>query len=150
LRPRKQLESESYLVKNEQCDNASETQAGKAVVSTESTGNRRAGSGRGRNPKSRKGLKNLKPFPKGVSGNPGGKPGTDLAAVYARRFFEEHPEGISPDMTSDLKGFNAYGYGLLADRGYGKVKDHVEHTGENGLPLAITIKMVKVDSDNGS
>lgn len=36
--------------------------------------------GRGKHPNSRKALKS---YPKGVSGNPGGVPGTDLAALYA-------------------------------------------------------------------
>ena len=91
-------------------------------------------------------IKNLKPAPpwkKGVSANPGGLPGTDLAAVYARRLFEEHPEGITDELGDRLKGFNAYAYSVLADRGYGKVKEvqQVEHTGE----LAISIKMVKTN-----
>ena len=42
--------------------------------------------------------------------------------LYARRFFEEHPEGISDSMAQDLKGFNAYGFSVLEDRGCGKVK----------------------------
>jgi hypothetical protein len=88
--------------------------------------------------------KNLKePWPKGVSANPGGLPGTDLAAVAARRFFERHPEIEDFEIPKD---FNAYAYSVLADRGYGKVKEvkKVEHSGE----LAITVKMVKAkDAD---
>jgi hypothetical protein len=100
------------------------------------------GIGRGNSPNSRKNLKTTG-FPKGVSGNPGGLPGTDLSAVYARRFFEQHPEGISESLWDDLKGSNAYAYNVLADRGYGKVKEiaKIEHSGE----MTITIKMVKTE-----
>jgi len=120
----------------------------KSAVSTEGS-EKRKGVGRGKNPNSRKGAANLRPYPKGVSGNPGGLPGTDLAAVYARRLFERHPEGISDNLARELKGFNAYAFSVLADRGYGKVKGHqrVEHTGADGAPIEITIKLVKADGN---
>lgn len=117
----------------------------KAAVSGEGKG-KKAGIGRGKHPNSRKGNANLKPpFPKGVSGNPGGLPGTDVAAIYARRFFEEHPEGISRDMAKSLQGFNAYSFSVLADRAYGKVKDRsvVEHVGDGGGPLVMQVKLIK-------
>lgn len=89
-------------------------------------------------------LANLRPKPwkKGQSGNPGGKPGIDLAAKMSRQFFERHEE-IGPDMSKELKGFNAYAFGVLADRAYGKVKDRVELTDADGKPLELTVKMVK-------
>lgn len=120
-----------------------------AVISGEANGKRavkKPGIGRGNHPNSRKGKANLKhPWPKGVSGNPGGLPGTDLAAQHARRFFEQHPEGIGEKMAEDLKGFNAYGYSVLADRAYGKVREtqRVEHTGAEGAPLEIKITLVR-------
>jgi hypothetical protein len=116
------------------------------AVSTEGSG-KKEGIRRGKHPNSRKGSANLRPWSKGTSGNPGGLPGTDLAAVYARRLFERHPEGISDDLARDLKGFNAYAFSVLADRGYGKVKEHqrVEHTGADDAPLQITIKLVESD-----
>ena len=55
-------------------------------------------------------------FKPGQSGNPSGKPGTDLAALYARRFFEAHPEGISEKLKKNLKGLDASAYSKLADR----------------------------------
>jgi hypothetical protein len=64
-------------------------------------------------------------FKPGESGNPSGLPGTDLAAVYARRFFGSHPEGISKAMAEDLEGFDAYAFGVVADRGYGKVASKI-------------------------
>ena len=86
----------------------------------------------GYNPKSRK---NLKPAWKaGQSGNPSGLPGTDLAAVAARRFFERNPEVEDFQVP---KGFNAYAFSVLADRGYGKLheKHDVTITGELALKL---------------
>jgi hypothetical protein len=68
-------------------------------------------------------LKNLAPpWPKGTSGNPGGLPGTDLAALAAREFFARHPS-ISAAMIRELRGFNGYGFATLADRAFGKVVD---------------------------
>jgi hypothetical protein len=75
---------------------------------------------RGHNPKSRK---NLRPYPKGVSGNPSGLPGTDLSALAARRFFEAHPEIEDFELP---KGFNAYAWNVLSERGYGKLKEKHE------------------------
>ncbi len=85
-------------------------------------------------------------FKKGQSGNPGGKPGVDLASVAARILFEQSP-GKLPNIP---KGFNAYGFSVLADRAYGKVKDksEVAVTGSNGGPLEITVKLVKADGDS--
>lgn len=118
----------------------------KASVSVEPKRNKK-GDRRGMPEKSRA---NLGPprWKKGQSGNPGGKPGTDLAALYARRFFEAHPEGISKDMGNELKGFNAYGFSVLADRGYGKAeaKQQVEMTGADGTPLSITVRLVKAEN----
>ena len=69
------------------------------------------------------------PWHKGKSANPSGLPGTDLAAKAAREFFERYPEGIGKRMAEELKGFNAYAYGVLADRAYGKLRQQVEYTG---------------------
>lgn len=122
----------------------------RASISPE--GRRKGGRGRDRKKRSMSAnsLRNLgngkeTQFKPGQSGNPGGLPGTDLAATYARRFFETHPEGISPGLGDDLKGFNAYAFGLLADRAYGKVKEHRrgEHAGTDGAPQAITIQLAR-------
>lgn len=90
------------------------------------------------NPKSKRNLR-PKPWPKGISGNPGGFPGTDLAAMYARKFFEAHP-GICPEMADELRGFNAYGFNVLADRAYGKVRqqERMEHRDE---PSTVEVKL---------
>jgi hypothetical protein len=86
-------------------------------------------------------------FPKGVSGNPGGLPGVDMAALIARRTFEQDSESVAEGMAAQLRKGNAYAFSVLADRGYGKVKEKHEVTGADGDPLAITIKLVKT---NGS
>ena len=99
------------------------------AVSTEGSGKKR-GIGRGKHPNSRNGSANLRPWPKGKSGNPGGLPGTDLSAVYARRFFERHPgrhrSGLWRVSSKDSMPTLLC---VLADRGYGKVKDRHEITG---------------------
>lgn len=117
----------------------------KAAVSGEPTGKKK-GIGRGNNPNSRKGKANLKPpWPKGVSGNPGGLPGTDLAALIARRIFEQCGKEVSEGMAAQVAKGNAYAFNVLADRAYGKIKDtaQVEHTGPDGGPLVVTVKLVK-------
>lgn len=47
-------------------------------------------------------IENLKPWPKGVSGNPSGRPRRDLSAEIARAVFERNPELIYRAM---LKAF---------------------------------------------
>lgn len=107
----------------------------KAVVSSEPNG--KSEHGRGKHPNSRKGDANLKPFPPGVSGNPGGLPGTDLAALIARRAFESNEREIAQGMVAQLRKGNAYAFSVLADRGYGKLKEKVEHTGDAQLLAAL-------------
>jgi|SRR6185437_5452933 len=116
----------------------------KSDISTEGNGKKQRFA-RGKHPNSRKGVANLKPIPPGVSGNPGGLPGTDLAALYARRFFEAHPEGIGSMV--ELKGFNAYAFGVLADRAYGKSKDE---TPRDAVNMNITVTMVSPNGDSHS
>ena len=89
-------------------------------------------------PNSLKNLKNGKAtqFKPGKSGNPSGKPGTDLAALAARRFFEAHPE-IGAAMKRELRGFNAHAFQVLADRGYGKVKESAEVNGNGGFEITV-------------
>jgi hypothetical protein len=76
-------------------------------------------------------------FPKGVSGNPGGLPGTDLAAVIARRIFEQYGVEIELGMAGQIKKGNAYAFSVAADRGYGKLTDKHEHTVTGTLALKL-------------
>ena len=71
-------------------------------------------------------LQNLKPWPKGVSGNPAGRPRRDLSAELARAVFEQNPELIYRAMLRALKKGNARTFAILADRAYGKVTASVE------------------------
>ncbi len=87
--------------------------------------------GRGSHPNSRA---NLKPYPKGVSGNPGGKPRVDMSAIIARAILEENQEAIYEGLAKALIKGNAYVYKELSDRAYGKVNTPV--TVEAGEQLA--------------
>jgi len=87
-------------------------------------------------------IANLKPYPKGVSGNPGGQPGTDIAQRIAQRIFEGNEEAIYRGMAKQLLGGKAYDFDVLATRAYGK-KTTVEHTGEGGGPIEVRVKLVR-------
>jgi hypothetical protein len=66
-------------------------------------------------------------FKKGVSGNPGGRPKRDWAADIARAVFENNAEALYKAFSKALRRGNAYAFKELADRAYGKLKDHVEY-----------------------
>jgi len=94
-------------------------------------------------PNSRKGNANLKPFPKGVSGNPGGLPGTDVAARIARRIFEGNEAAIYEGMGKALFEGRAYDFSVLADRAYGKIKDKHDLSSPDGEAIRLLVKVVK-------
>jgi hypothetical protein len=71
-------------------------------------------------------LANLKPWPKGVSGNPGGRPTLDKASDIGREIFEEDHAAIKIAFKRALRKGNAYAFSVLADRAYGKLKEHQE------------------------
>lgn len=73
-------------------------------------------------------LKNLKPYVPGVSGNPSGKPGYDVAAALARAVIEGAQVDAYQGLARALAGGNAYVFKELADRGYGPMKQRVEVT----------------------
>ena len=78
-------------------------------------------------------IENLKPWPKGVSGNPGGRPKRDLSAEIAQAVFENNPEAIYRAMLRALKKGNPRVFDVLAIRAYGKVKEQVELSASQSL-----------------
>lgn len=92
-------------------------------------------------PNSRKNL--AAPYPKGVSGNPSGLPGTDVAARIARRIFELNEARVYMAQAEQLLEGGAYNFSVLADRAYGKIKDRHEISGPDGDPINVTVKFVK-------
>ena len=71
-------------------------------------------------------VQNLKPWPKGVSGNPAGRPKNDISVEIARAVFENNAEAIYRGMARKLAKGDARAFKILADRAYGKVKENVE------------------------
>jgi hypothetical protein len=84
-------------------------------------------SGRGNHPNSRAAL-TIAPFLPGVSGNPGGKPRTDVAAALARAVIEGCEGSAYMGLAKALCKGNAYVFKELAERGYGKLKEIKEVT----------------------
>jgi hypothetical protein len=87
--------------------------------------------GRGNHPNSRKNL--VAPWRRGQSANPSGKPGYDVAAFLARKVIEKNIPEVYAGMAKALIGGNAYAFSVLADRGYGKLKEKVELSGDEAL-----------------
>jgi hypothetical protein len=59
-----------------------------------------------------------------VSGNPGGVPKHDYAKEIAKAIFENNPEMVYKAFLKALSKGSAYAYQVLADRAYGKLKEH--------------------------
>lgn len=64
----------------------------------------------------------------GQSGNPGGRPKSDVAAAICRAAFENNAEAIYEGLTRDLIAGKAYTLQVASDRGYGKLKETKEIT----------------------
>jgi hypothetical protein len=75
------------------------------------------------------------PWPKGVSGNPGGRPKNDVGREIARAVLEGNREAAYEALARALLKGNAYVFKELTDRAYGKVSDKMELTGKDGSPL---------------
>ena len=71
-------------------------------------------------------IQNLKPWPKGVSGNPKGRPKCDISAELARAVFENNAEAIYRAMARRLIKGDVRAFKILAERAYGKVKEQVQ------------------------
>lgn len=106
----------------------------KAQRGTDSQKTERGSTRRGKHPNSRA---NLRPFRPGISGNPGGRPRFDVAAALARAVIEENEEEAYKGLAKALMKGNAYVFKELADRGYGKLKERVEHSVDEDLLKAL-------------
>ena len=97
-----------------------------------------------RNPNS---LANLvAPWKPGESGNPGGRPKKDKAAEIARKILENNEEQVYRALAAKLFGGDAYAFSVIADRGYGKLKQTNVMVGdEEGGPINanLTVTFVK-------
>lgn len=80
----------------------------------------------------------------------------DRAAEIARRIFEANEEQVYRSLGEKLLAGDAYAFSVLADRGYGKLKQTQVHTGdEDGGPINACLKVEFVDpsvnnGDSGS
>ena len=104
----------------------------------QSLGSARKKSGRGSHPNSRANLK-LHAYVKGQSGNPGGKPKHDVPAGIARAIFEQNEEAVYKAMAKSLLSGSAYVFKELSERGYGKLKETIEHSGDDLLLAALAL-----------
>lgn len=59
----------------------------------------------------------------GQSGNPSGRPKQDMSQVIAREIFEKNPELLYKAYASLLKKGSAFGFQVLSERAYGKLKE---------------------------
>ena len=88
-------------------------------------------------------------FKPGQSGNPGGRPKDDAAEI-ARAIFEHNEEAIYKAMLTALKQGNPKVFSALADRGYGKVPQHVSVGNKDGEALNFSVNVKFVSSRNKS
>ena len=64
-------------------------------------------------------------FQPGKSGNPGGVPKHDVAKEIAKAVFENNPDMVYKAFCKAIAKGNAYAFQVLADRGYGKLKETI-------------------------
>lgn len=89
------------------------------------------------------------PWKPGECPNPGGRPKKDKAAEIARKVLESNEEQVYKALSAKLFQGDAYAFSVLADRGYGKLKQTQVHTGdEDGGPINanLTVTFVKPES----
>lgn len=87
-----------------------------------------------------------KPFEKGKSGNPGGRPKAEAdVKALARQHTAEAIKTLATWMRSDNAKASVSASAALLDRGWGKPGQALELTGADGAPLlsGITVTFVK-------
>jgi hypothetical protein len=104
--------------------------------------------GRGQHPNSRANL--VAPYPKGVSGNPGGKPRVDVSAIIARAILEGNQEAVYQGLAKALIKGNAYVFKELSDRAYGKVNTPVTVEAGDQLATILTEGRQRAAANRGS
>lgn len=65
----------------------------------------------------------------GQSGNPNGRPKRDFAAELCRAVIEENPDLVYKGILRTLGKGSAFALQVVSDRGYGKLKESVELSG---------------------
>lgn len=72
----------------------------------------------------------------------------DTAGEISRAAFENNREEIYKAITEKLLNGDAYAFSVHADRGYGKLKQGIIHTGdEDGGPIRASLKVEFVEPD---
>lgn len=66
----------------------------------------------------------------GQSGNPSGRPKRDLASELAVDLFLDNPDVIYKAMLAAMERGDARVFQILAERGFGKLTEKVEHSGD--------------------
>ena len=97
--------------------------------------------------KKREHTKNLKSWKPGQSGNPGGRPKRDVAALIAQKVFEENPEAIEKAMLKALKKGSPKVFAVLADRGFGKLAQSVAVGGPDSGPMTMRVIISDVSKE---
>ena len=87
---------------------------------------------------------------KGFCPNPTGRPKNDRAQEIAREVFERNPEAVYQAMGKAVLGGNAYAFGQLADRAYGKIPQKQIVTGVDDGPVNMSIQVSFVTPDGTS
>jgi len=87
------------------------------------------------------GKDNLKPFKKGQSGNPKGRPKLpDLTEVISEELGQKGYNEIIAKLHKMAKAGHTRAAEILLDRGYGKPKQEIEHGVSTDKPFIFVVK----------